>query len=103
MSINDEDKNTSKEFLGKVIPEDIFQDLVTDETLNKILETEDIKKIFEDHAEANKMPSKEARKSFLSAVELGINIGVRYGMLSMAEMIVRDANDILNEEAEKDE
>lgn len=94
MSINEEVKNTSKEFLSRIMSEDIFQELVTDENLNKILETEDVKKIFEDYVETNKMPTKETCKSFLSGVELGINIGFRYGMLSLTEMIAQGANDI---------
>ncbi len=94
MNINEEVKNTSKDFLSKIMPEDIFQDFVTDETLDTILETEDIKKLFEDYAESNEMSSKEACKFFLPGVELGINIGYRYGLVALGKMIAIKANDM---------
>lgn len=103
MNINEEVKNAVKEFLSKIMPEDTFQDLVTDESLDKILETEETKKIFEDYAAPNKISNKETYKFFLPAIELGLNIGYRYGVLSFYEMIAVEANDILNEAAEEDE
>ena len=94
MDFKQDVKKNIKDFIAKNIPEDSLKRIMSEGDLDEYFN--DISLTFEELEK--KYPDDSSREEFIFALKIGIDLGIRYGMLSFADKVAQRANAILNTE-----
>lgn len=85
MEFKEDVRNHVKDYLTELLPKDSASRVIAANDIDELLFNNDISKPLTDFEKKN--PDENSIKDFISAMKFGLNLGVRYGVLTFIDQV----------------